>query len=441
MAATRRTFLAGGLAVAATHRARAQSADFDVVIVGAGAAGFGAARALTKAGLRFAIIEARDRVGGRVFTDRSLGDPFDAGAQFIHWAERNPWRDVARDLGAETVEDRMGGGFRVYRGGRPIADDERRLRRSAFSTLSAELNAVDSNRPDISFAQLVADKAPELRQAAEGLSIFSLGDDPEFASVAEYAQLWAGDDLLLRDGYGSLVARALTPFQVSLATPATRVRWNGQGVIVETARGDLRAAAAIVTTSIGVLQSGAIKFDPALPAATTTALDGLRMGAMTKIALAFDGDRLGVSTGDDLFDIGAKPGDLFSTDAWSFDRNIMLAVVGGAFARGLAAQGEAAAVAYALDRVVEMLGADARKHFKGGRLAGWSADPFALGSYSLAKPGRLAAREALAKPIGDRIWIAGEATSSGGQMTAGGATLAGERAAREIAALLKGRRG
>jgi monoamine oxidase len=241
----------------------------------------------------------------------------------------------------------------------------------------------------------------------------------------------------MKDGYGTLVSRALQAFPVSLSTPVRALRWGGAGVAVETPKGDIRAAAAIVTVSIGVLQAEAIRFDPPLPSATLTAIDGLHMGAMTKVGLAFDGDRLGVSTGADIFEIGAEPGDLLSTEAWGFDRNLMVATMGGRYARSVISLGEAGAVDHVLSRIVGMLGSEARRHFKAGRLAGWAADPFAHGSYSLAKPGRLPAREALAKPVGERIWFAGEATAGGGAMTAGGATMAGERAAREAVAILR----
>lgn len=437
----RRALTAGVFAASVLRPAWAQANDVDVVVIGAGAAGYGAARELRKQGLTFMIIEARDRLGGRVFTDRSLGEPFDAGAQFIHWSDRNPWREIASELGVQTTNEGRRTAFLSFRDGHQTSDDERQRRRAAYQAFSALTDTVDPHDEDKSFADLVAGKNADIRAAAQGLSLFALGEDPQFTSSAEYAELWWGGDLMAPEGYGALVARALSTVPVSLSTPAKLVRWNGRGVSVETDRGTIRAATAIVTPSVGVLQAGAIRFEPALPRATLLALDGLRMGALTKIALRFDGDRLGLTNGTDLFDIGAETGAQMSAEAWLFDRNLIVAVMGGAHARAIIKAGEAAAVDHALSRVATMIGVDARKHFKDGRLAGWAGDPFALGSYSLAKPGRFASREALAKPVGDRIWFAGEATAGGGAMTAGGATLSGERAAREIAAMLQKRRG
>jgi monoamine oxidase len=112
MTTTRRGFLAGAASLAVTPRLRAAGADLDVAIVGAGAAGLAAAKALRRAGRNCVLLEARSRIGGRAFTDRSLGLSFDAGAQYIHWAERNPWRRIAQEMGAELA-DEAGGGRRA----------------------------------------------------------------------------------------------------------------------------------------------------------------------------------------------------------------------------------------------------------------------------------------------------------------------------------------
>ena len=97
----------------------AAAADVDVVVIGAGAAGIAAAQALRAAGRQAVVLEARSRVGGRAFTDASLGPVYDAGAMFIHWAERNPWVQIARDLGIATPNEPWGRGFKVFADGRP----------------------------------------------------------------------------------------------------------------------------------------------------------------------------------------------------------------------------------------------------------------------------------------------------------------------------------
>src|SRR5947209_5738656 len=152
-ALTRRSFLAtAGAALALPQIVRAHSVgDADVLIVGAGAAGLAAARECQRLGKSFVLVEARDRIGGRVFTDTSLGQPFDAGARYIHWAERNPWAQVARDLRLPTSPDVTSpAGFRFFARGKPVPEADRSLRRQAFTALSRLLDDDPANVPDIS---------------------------------------------------------------------------------------------------------------------------------------------------------------------------------------------------------------------------------------------------------------------------------------------------
>ena len=119
------------------------------------------------------------------------------------------------------------------------------------------------------------------------------------------------------------------------------------------------------------------------------------------------------------------------------DRDLAVAMCGGDYARDLAGLGQAGAVAHVTELLASVIGPEVRASIKGSAFPCWWADPFSQGSYSVAKPGKLAARDNLALPIGDRIWIAGEATAGGGAMTVGGASLAGIAAARGVVARLK----
>ena len=132
-ALTRRSLLAAGASLALPRALRAQALfDTDVVIVGAGAAGLGAARACAREGKRFVMLEARDRIGGRMFTDTSLGAPYDAGAFYIHWAERNPWRTIAADFGVSLRDENAipSGAWLSFENGAPV---ERSGRRRQFA--------------------------------------------------------------------------------------------------------------------------------------------------------------------------------------------------------------------------------------------------------------------------------------------------------------------
>ena len=436
---SRRSFLAtAGAALTLPHIVRAQPAsDADVLIVGAGASGLAAARECQRLGKSFIMVEARDRIGGRVFTDTSLGQPFDAGARYIHWAERNPWADVGRDLGIATSPDISSpGGFRFYANGKPVPEADRSLRRQAFLALSRLLDDAQ-DVPDISLVEEVVARGEMYTDAAGGLARMALGEEPERVSARDYARLWSGADLVVPGGYGTLVQAYGAGLPVRLSTPVHAIRWDGQGIAAETRDGTIRASAAIVTVPPTVLAAGAIRFVPDLPAGTRDALAGLGAGALTKVGLKFDGARFDVPPDSDIFEMEG-PGQTFDFECWTFGRDIVVANFGGDHARHATADGNEAAIAATLDAFVRVVGESARKSFIGGSVHAWHRNPLSLGCYSHCLPGHADARAKLAEPVANRIFFAGEATGGedfGGAMTAGGAFLAGQAAARRAAGL------
>ncbi|MBA4333532.1 MAG: amine oxidase, partial [Methylobacterium sp.] len=385
------------------------AAEADVIVIGAGAAGIAAAHQLKAAGRRAIVLEARDRVGGRAFTDASLGPAYDAGAMFIHWAERNPWVQIARDLGVATSDESWGGGFRVFAGGQPMADADRQRRRGAFGQIDRRLETVDLAKRDVSIRDLLGDLGPDLAPIASSGLLLSIGEESERISARDYQRLWAGDDLLVPSGYGNLVARHGAGLDIRLNQPVSEIRWDGPGVSVTTPAGTLRAQACIVTVPVGVLKAGAIRFTPALPARTRDALDGIGMGALTKIALKVEGDRFGISPGTSFLEAGS-PKRLMNFDLFPEGKDLIVAFCGGDHARELSAAGPAATRDHLTTLLSSMIGSDIRKAVTGISFPAWWTDPFARGSYSVCLPGREAAREQLAEPIGGRLFIAGEAT-------------------------------
>ncbi len=436
---TRRGALAGLAGSAAFPLGlRAQGAVFDaeVAIVGAGAAGVAAARELQKLGRTFVIVEARDRIGGRTFTDTSLGAPFDAGALYIHWAERNPWREIAESLRVETVDSSaLTGPSQFFDNGEGTQFGGRRAN---FQEISRLFDPDVAPVPDVSFVERVGSLGADNRGGATAIARMALGDEPENISALDYARLWSGDDLVVPSGYGALVERHAQGLDIRTSTPVTAIDYSGAGVVLETPKGNLRVRAAVVTIPVGVLKSGAVRFTPELPAETRDGLDGLAMGALSKIGLKFNGQRFGIAPGTDLWQrLGPRAS--FDFECWPFGRDIVIAYFGGDHARDVVGRGEREALNIVLDEFVKLVGADARKSFERGVVHGWSVEPYSLGCYSHALPGHADSRAKLARPVAERLFFAGEATpieeDFGGAMTAGGASLAGVAAARAAAKL------
>jgi monoamine oxidase len=424
-----------GAASILSARNRAMAADVDVVIVGAGAAGIVAARELMALGKSTVVLEARDRVGGRLHTERGLGAHYDAGAGFIHFSDRNPWTGLAHELGVEARAGGWNGWSRSFADGRALNGDEQARRAAAFTEVAELVDDRDVDDGDLSFADALIKASPEARTIALQRAQMAMGEEPSRLSVAEWQELWSGSNLVVPDGYGTLAEKAATGLPIRLSTPVTAIRWDGPGVRVETAGGTIAARAVIVTVPVGVLKRGSISFTPKLPLATLRALDGLGMGALTKVGLAIDPGKFDFGPEGGFSDMSA--GSALTVQVKPFGRPLVIGNIGGDGARALCEAGEAAAIDHVTNRLAAILGNDVRKAITGGRLARWWTDPFSLGGYSYAKPGQFAMRDQLAKPVGRRIWFAGEATAGAASVTAGGAALSSQAAVKDITARIK----
>jgi len=408
--------------------------DVDVVIVGAGCAGLAAAKALREAGRSFAVVEAMERIGGRAWTTRTdFGVPFDIGCAWLHAGDRNPFYHEAVAAGWTLYHHDMGLDH-LYFGSRKATEDEMARVRAADAAL-AEAMASHSG-PDDRLAALIAD-CHCLRANATFAGPMDFGADDDEISIADFnAAAELDPNWFTREGFGALIHRWGADVPVTTGCPAGRIRWDGPGVEVETAKGTLRGRAAIVTVSPGVMQFGGIGFFPALPEDYEEAIFDLPMGLLTKIPLQIGGG-LGLEPFDDLLIEGRGRHDLFFL-CHPFGLDLMVGFVGGDFAWEIEAAGAAAAVDFAIGRLVDLFGSDVRGAVRHGIMTNWAAERHVRGAYAAARPGRSAARQVLRQPVGDRIWFAGEALAGQGLMqTAAGARLSGAAVAAEVAAAVR----
>ena len=168
------------------------------------------------------------------------------------------------------------------------------------------------------------------------------------------------------------------------------------------------------------------------------AIKNVPMGLLSKVTLQFEGERFGLHPNQWLtYQVPDKmPAEACFFLTWPFGFNIMIGFVGGDFGWRLSAAGTEAAVDFALGEVVKMVGSDARRHFVKGHLTQWASNPWTQGAYSAARPGHFSARAELARPLGNRLFFAGEATAVRYQQLCAGAYASGERAAAEVIAAL-----
>ena len=419
-------------------------ADTDIVVVGAGVAGLSAAAALRKAGRDCVVLEASDRIGGRAFTSHpaALGGAwFDHGATWLHAAERNPLADMARAAGETVIDADAVRRWRLQVGTREATADEAAAYRAAWDEFEAVVGTRADRAPDIAFAEAMAPlqgnpwaATIQLWEAAQIAAA-----DPAIFSLHDWRlNELEGKNLLIDGGIGSFVARHMGAMagKVACDTPATRIAW-GDGVVVETPRGTIRAKAAIVTVSTGVLAGMA--FSPALPGHVRDAIDGLPMGLLTKVAVPARGaDRLGLPDGLSVRRQSAPGEHAISFTAWPNGRPYLQCFVGGPKAWALSQEGVAATQDFVLGQIAAVLGADALKSLGPPLVTGWGTDPWHRGSYAFATVGNAGARGVLGTPLADgRLVFAGEAVCTDGLAgTVGGACVSGRAAALGVMAAL-----
>ena len=376
----------------------------DVVVVGAGAAGLVAARELSRAGLAVRVLEARDRVGGRAWTERqTLGVPIDLGCAWLHAADRNPWTAYARAQGFAILE--RSPQWRQWLGGQRVSPALReRLDADWDRALETIIAAARAGR-DVAVSTVVPNDL-EFRTLFDATMSRWMGVDPPDLSTADFAASEDSDvNWSVPEGLGTLVASAARGLDVTLDCPVTAIDWSGAGVRVTSRGGTLDGEAVIVTIPTPLLAEGRPRFVPELPARYGEAFAGLALGVANKVF--FEVDRGVMPFEGTLNFIGSMTGPSFTVRPSGHD--VLLAFVGGRQARELEADG--ALEAAAREELVRLFGSGLARGLRRAITTAWASDPWAHGSYSAARPGFAHTRAVLGEPVAERVYFAGDACS------------------------------
>ncbi len=399
--------------------------DTEVAIIGGGAAGVAAGRHLHDAGIDCMIVEARNRLGGRAFSETHAGHPIDLGCGWLHSADKNEWTAIAKAQGRRIDETpppwaRSSLGFRR---------NEQADYRHAFNEFEERVSQLAHSGKDAPVAE-VLEPAGRWNGLIGAVVTFISGGEAGEVSALDYEN-YAHTDVNWRvvEGYGATVARHGEGVPVAFDAPVLRIDHSGKRLTIETSKGTIIADCVIVTVPTTVLAEMEGLFKPALPGKIDAARS-LPLGLDDKLFIALDRPEE-FEKDSRLF--GAK--DDSKTAAYHirpFGRAMIEGFFGGANARELEAADEAAFFDFAVSELTAILGNDFAKRLKPITIHRWAADPFARGAYSYAVPGKVHCRAVLAAPVDNRLFFAGEACSTHDYSTAHGAYRTGVAAAEQV---------
>ena len=421
-----------------------------VIVVGAGLAGLGAAATLRARGFDVTVVEARERIGGRVNSVERFGTTIDLGAAWIHDSRGNPLTAVAKSAGLETVATDYDRVVLRSAGQQPISEA---ITEKAMAARDRIIDSLYSQADKDPRSNLAPALAREVRkQGLTGTSAEALnwllgvefpldrGGSPPQLSLGgfnEGEEYDGGPDLLIKGGASQLVNKIAEGTKVETGVEVTSIKTGRSKVEVRTRAGKtITADGCVVAVPLGVLKASTIRFDPPLPSATRRAIARVGVGLLDKVFLSYD-SAWWPAAANQLGTIGQPLANTVSVFPLSKLTGTPLAVgfTGGPYAAGLEKAGPAAMTAAVVERLRAGFGTAATP--VASEQTNWRKDPFTRGSYSYLTPqSGYSDREALGK-LNGRLILAGEHTSIDRPATMDGAWLAGKTAAARLASKLR----
>jgi monoamine oxidase len=437
-----------------------------VLIIGAGAAGLAAARDLAASGVAVTILEARDRIGGRVHTirDESFNLPIELGAEFVHGKHPALFKllDSARTPFLDVTERHW-----YFEDGVISRSNE------FWNKLTALFDLMSKEKPDQTFAQFLdslPDNPETLRakavatryvQGFHAADIRRAGVHGLIAANEAEDQVGGHHSFRVATGYETVLQRLNEEAKqegaiVKLNAVVTEIKWSRDNVEVSCLSGERRprysASRVLITLPLGVLQeksktNSVVRFVPALPDEKQQAINEIPMGHVVRIVLVFRDrfweqlDLSSTSMQEDLSQLGFIHHPEAAIPTWwtllPLRAPVLVGWAGGPRAEKFARMSEAELVSEALrslKKIFAVSEVSLRKALLHSYQHDWNADPFSRGAYAYLPVDGLNKQQELARPVQNTIFFAGEASSVGHIGTVHGALESGQRAAREILA-------
>jgi len=409
----------------------------NIAIIGAGAAGLAAAKELQELGQDFLLLDASHRIGGRAYTeDLAPGVPFDLGAHWVMAPSVNPLVPHAKrgEIELDSADEHYTAA-RYFEERDWLPDDSFKEFGEYWECQFAAMAKATNGGEDLSVFDVIDNDS----RWAPYFHMFFAQDftrDVDQVSAKDTMNyIRKEDDLAVAIGLGNLLARYGSNIPVSLNTAVRKIDTSGSKIKLDTSKGQIHAEKVILTVSTGVLAARQIEFSPALPDWKLAAIDGLPLGSCTRVALMFDAPILRELPRDFTVDTaGDGPVDFRNRP---FEHDFVETATGGRMAEWMEKSGEQAAIAFVLEKLRSVAGHESVPEPSHSIVSAWDGDAWVKGAYSCAQPGAADQRSVLARPIDDRIYFAGEATSSNYYASVHGACISGSEAARNASMSVK----
>jgi monoamine oxidase len=415
---------------------RAASGDYDVAIVGAGAAGLSAAQKIVAAGRRCILLEASSQPGGRIAVGkRASGAVFDKGANRLSAGQRDPLIAIAKKAGLHLYTPPAG--KRLYVGEREARDNEYDDFTAALGRTSRTISAVAELGRDVAASRALPDLGEWQGTVSFTLGPLTCGKDLDEVSTVDLSKLEERyDDAMIREGTSMLLAAAAKPLEIETDAVVRSIDLSTRGRVgIETSKGTVSARSVIVTASTGVLAAGRIRFYPSLPSSVSDAFVKLSLGTRERAVFELPGNPYNFAADERvIFKTGDTRSLMFTMRPNG--SNLVYADFGGRFGRELSEAGDKAIADFIMKQLAD--------HFGNGKSADigkldvvrWSREPYVMGGIAAAAPGANGSRQTLTQPVGDRLFFAGEATHEVLWGTVAGAAISGERASGQALSYL-----